>query len=278
MHTILCPVDFTENTRNMLQYVLKMNAHLKARIILLHVYETPVLYTTAKFAMNQDLALFKEAKENLEDLRDTALKDSGSTQADTELIVEQGLPSEKIIEIALARNVNLLVMAASSLSKVERLVVGSNASRVINNAPCRIMIIPPSAAFTGLKKIVFATDLLADNLAAGKALEKFCKKFNAIITRVHVSGSTPEQASPDKPAVIRTKRSRAEKEGIHSVVADSVAQGIGKFMNGRDMNCLAVFHRPRNVFGNLANASLSKRLSFYCQTPVLILHANDRHL
>lgn len=260
----------------MLRYVLKMNKTLNARLLLLHVYETPVSFTTAKFAMAQDLELLREAQEKMAEFQSAMSANPLYRRSRIETMIEPGLASERIIGVAFDRKAGLIAMAASSLTRVERLVVGSNATRVIKKAPCMVLVVPPQADFKGLRKIIFATDLRNDNVVAGKALGRFLKPFDTAVHHVHVKVS--KKAGPGNHHVEESGTTSPKKKKAFTITAPDITSGLGSFIRSSKPDALAVFHRARNIFGAITDASLSKRLSFSCSTPVLILHAGDRAL
>ena len=45
MKNILCPTDFTKSSENALLYAADLARIYKSKIILMHAYETPVIYT-----------------------------------------------------------------------------------------------------------------------------------------------------------------------------------------------------------------------------------------
>lgn len=57
-----------------------------------------------------------------------------------------GTPSAKIIEVARAENVDLIVMATHGRTGLDHLVMGSVAERVVRMAPCPVLTIRPTAA------------------------------------------------------------------------------------------------------------------------------------
>ena len=45
MKTILCPTDFSKGSENAVRYAVELARKYKSKIILMHAYETPVIYT-----------------------------------------------------------------------------------------------------------------------------------------------------------------------------------------------------------------------------------------
>jgi nucleotide-binding universal stress UspA family protein len=63
-------------------------------------------------------------------------------------LVAVGTPYYKIIEVANAKKVDLIVMATHGRTGLSHLVMGSVAERVLRMAPCPVLTIRPTSAST----------------------------------------------------------------------------------------------------------------------------------
>mgnify|MGYP003339287842 CR=1 FL=1 len=276
MQTILVPTDFSKNANSAFKYALEFAKSLKAKIILLHAFESPVIYsdiplTTVQFdyAMLHDAAVkkmnnyFRQIQDSLEGVK-------------VELTVQQGLASARIIETAHERKADLIVMGATGASAMERVLVGSNANRVIKNAPCMVMAIPPKAKFDGINKIVFTTDLSDENLEHAQSLIPFAKKFGAEILFL-----TVENIFNDEEIEIEAMNKKIKKFVKYPrmsgfLCADlSVTEGITYFLKEHNVDILAMYTHHRNVFQQLFNKSITKKIALHTTVPLLVIHKND---
>ncbi len=277
MKTILCPVDFSANATNAVRYAVKLNEKLKAKIILLHIYETPVLYTDiAPFTMQMDYAtLYDNATKNLKAFHN---KIFGSNEAaNVEMILQQGLPSSRIKEIALEKKADMIIMGATGTGAAERLLAGSNALRVAKEAPCMVMLIPEKAKFDGLEKLVYATDLSSDNLMQVKEIFPLAKKFNSELLFLYIDQSNIN----DDDELLKTVTSKIKKHVPYSKKSgfvcsgSSVSDGVQYFLKKQKAGCLVMYHRHRNLFQSIYSTSISKKLSLRVSLPVIFIHQDD---
>jgi nucleotide-binding universal stress UspA family protein len=56
-------------------------------------------------------------------------------------IVIGGYPAERILETAAADDIDLIILGAKTMSRFERLLLGSTAERVLTHAPCSVLLI-----------------------------------------------------------------------------------------------------------------------------------------
>lgn len=276
MQTILCPVDFSTSSENAVRYALQISKVFKSKIILMHAYMTPVLYSdVAPFVTSLDFeALQSEAYETLKKFCDKVV---GANEKNVELVIQQGLPSARIIEIAIEKKADMIVMGSTGTTATERLVTGSNALRVANNAPCKVMLVPAKARWEGLEKIVYTTDLSNENLVQARELYAMARKFDSEIVLLHIDSAGSK--NDDEVLKTLTRKSKQfisyrKKSGYVCSDAD-VTKGIDFFLKKQKADCLVVYHRHRNVLGAIFGKSVTQRVALLNNLPVIILHADD---
>lgn len=144
IHHILVPVDFSEGTRQALEYSAGLGRMFSSRITLLHVMEplTPP---------PDGLVLSFEAYDH--SLAEAARKSLGAMAAelDPEANIEMtsGNPWACIVERAQQGGIDLIVMPTHGRTALKHLLMGSVAERVVQHAPCPVLVVrqhPSSSA------------------------------------------------------------------------------------------------------------------------------------
>lgn len=64
-------------------------------------------------------------------------------QIDYETKIDSGSPKRKIIEYALEKQADLIMLGATGRGAVEQAILGSTASYVVNRAKCNVMVVKP---------------------------------------------------------------------------------------------------------------------------------------
>jgi universal stress protein A len=148
--SMLVPVDFSEHTEKTVSHARKLASRFEAKLTLLHVFQTPEyaslpyqgthlnldeLKQTSQFSLAEQLAAEKLAE--LESrVRQQGLK--------VESLLSKGRPFERIVEVATAADVDLIVIGShgqSGLTRLTRLLLGSTAGRVVEVASCPILVV-----------------------------------------------------------------------------------------------------------------------------------------
>jgi len=277
MKTILVPTDFSGDAVNACKYAIALARETSAKIILMHTFETPVLYSEIPLVTTRlDYATLHDYA--LNELRRFHQKVSKGTKLTWELVLQQGLASSRIIEIALEKKADLIVMGTTGKGSIERKLMGSNASRVIRNAPCLVLAVPPKAKYNGLKKIVYATDLLTDNLHHVKTMVPFAKIFGSEIMflniRPELSTGNEEDELKKITRKIKSHVSYPKTSG-YVCVDGSVEKGINFFLKKHKADCLAMYSHHRNLIGNIFNPGITSEVAVHTAIPLLVIHESD---
>jgi universal stress protein A len=135
---ILVPVDFSEGTPSSIACALELAGKFSALITLYHVVQLmhPVglepVFTYEKEVKSVEDAAEKQLRK---------LAGSIAPMAEVETAMEAGVPWDKIVKYADKHGVNLIVMATHGRSGLTRLMLGSVAERVVQHAPCCVLVV-----------------------------------------------------------------------------------------------------------------------------------------
>jgi nucleotide-binding universal stress UspA family protein len=80
-----------------------------------------------------------EAKTRLEGVKKQLVADNGGMTVETHAV--PGDPSDAIIDLAVAKGADLIVVGNKGMSGAKRFVLGSVPNRVTHNAPCHVLIV-----------------------------------------------------------------------------------------------------------------------------------------
>ena len=139
---ILVPVDFSESTPAVVSEAVELAEKFSARVTLYHVvsrFFPPV--GELDYTLNRLEARLQDAAE--EQLRELAA--SIAPRADVDFGMQTGVPWECIINRAARNGVDLIVMGTHGRSGLKHLWIGSVAERVVQHAPCSVLVVRPRA-------------------------------------------------------------------------------------------------------------------------------------
>jgi len=141
---ILVPIDFSEHSERTVSYAVKFASRYEATVQILHVFEVPD-YVVTPFARRKRPEAVKahvdtaeqEAREHLAAVEQELL--NRGLKAESYLRV--GCPFDEIVRTANHLNVDLIIIGSHGCSPLTRLLVGSTAERVVEHAPCPVLVV-----------------------------------------------------------------------------------------------------------------------------------------
>ncbi len=141
---ILLPVDFTENSRKILPYVLSLSEQYDAMIYLLHVVEDLAKWTSGFYIPHLPLDLYKEealkgAQKTLNDLCSEQLEGCPKFKK----LILSGDPAQEILKTIDSEDIDLVVMGTHGRKGLEHVFFGSVAETVVKKSPVPVMTVNP---------------------------------------------------------------------------------------------------------------------------------------
>src|SRR5688572_5348638 len=145
--SVLCPVDFSENSRGALRYAAAIASHLGARLTLLAVND-PLLVESAQIAAGPGHLVEDTVREVDTFCRETL---GGKVHAvgDVRLEVGAGKPAEEILRISRERGCDLIVMGSHGSTGFRKLFFGSTTERVLRETIVPVLVTPAEDAGPG---------------------------------------------------------------------------------------------------------------------------------
>ena len=141
---ILVPIDFSEYSKDALQYAVTLAEQFGSELILVYVVEPIVYPADLGFGQvtipNIEPELTARGKAGLEQLA----KDTIPAGITHRIVVETGRPFVEILDTAKDQHIDLIVIATHGYSGVEHLIFGSTAEKVVKRAHCPVLMVRPA--------------------------------------------------------------------------------------------------------------------------------------
>lgn len=137
-NTILCPVDFSEESKIALDNAIHLCRRFEADINILHVVKS---HGEEYSKFNLELTFLEaETLEKTNASFDAFLKDVNLTGVSWKKEVIFGNPATEILNVIAANDISLLVMGSTGKTGLKRLLVGSVTQKVSRKVPCSFII------------------------------------------------------------------------------------------------------------------------------------------
>ena len=151
MKKILVTLDYDPSAQKVAEIGYELGKAMNAEIILLHVIEDAVYYSSLEYSpimgfggfgmpdvsqVPDEMALKTAAVSFLENTK-RHLKDESIS-----LITDEGYSAECIVKVAAEMAVDIIVMGSHSRSSLEKILMGSVTEKVLNHSNIPVLIIP----------------------------------------------------------------------------------------------------------------------------------------
>ncbi|MGA7274626.1 MAG: universal stress protein [Candidatus Udaeobacter sp.] len=153
INTILVPVDFSDCSREGLQYAIGFANQFGARIILLHATYLGYIYSSEGTAIYDIPALQKAARKNAERHMRQLVRSVNFEGVKFKTAFTDGSPDLDICAFAKDHDVDLIVTSTHGLTGFQHVLIGSIAEKVVRHALCPVLVVPshPQTRMANLK-------------------------------------------------------------------------------------------------------------------------------
>ncbi len=273
MKTIICPTDFSTCSYNAADYAAQLALEFNARLILVHTYESPLIFSEAALVIPGDVVKDSQrlAERKIHSLKSKLLTENGKLSIKT--IVKDGNAERQICQVAEEEDADVIVMGTTGKGKATRAIYGSTSLAVISKAQCPVLLIPKKGTYHGIHKIVFATDLSGDNLNAASNIVSFARHFNAEIDFVFVDDKHLLHSEEDIIEMTKKIKKHVKYNRMSGYISKNtnIGDGLNYFLKKDMADLLVMFNHKNNFLKTFFHPSMTKKMALHTHIPLLAL-------
>jgi nucleotide-binding universal stress UspA family protein len=147
---IVCPIDFSDASKEALRYALALAQEADAHLTVLHVlqYELDAMPGDVTDSLEAyghvSMAEFRAACEAQARARvATVLPEAARACCSSDTLLVSGTPHREILRVAAERQSDLIVMGIEGRGAIDRALFGSTAQQVLRHAHCPVLTLRP---------------------------------------------------------------------------------------------------------------------------------------
>lgn len=275
MKKILFPTDFSNVSINAFIYALKLADSINAEIITMHVYQMPQAnYINVAEYLHEiydvtELSNFENYKDEIPVLRRIAEENNLNHIKISHALILGNL-IEEIQKITKHENIDFIVMGTKGATGLKETIFGTMAIKVMNDVKAVVLVIPERCKYEPFKKLLFITEYQSDDVQSFLKVKAFAKIFQAHIDCLQVVPEDHEDN--DKNMHHREELMDDSSIKMHSVTGNDVEGIILNFIDSHKINMIAMHVHHKNFYEKLFEISLSKKLAFHINIPILAIH------
>lgn len=265
MKKILCPVDFSPTSFDAVAYANAIALHTGAEIILFHAHSTFMTPSEVPaFQAEMTESLPGKGFENAKKLLDDSLE--------IRTLSKTGDAAVEILRLAEAENVDLIVMGTQGVTGLLDRLFGTVAASVMKKADCPVIAIPEKAKFGGhgIRKILFATEMIQTDEWVLDQLEDFADKMNAQINGVCILDEN--DFSEAEVEELKAKHFTLGDLEVELYRAKDAETGLKDYLEKNPTDVVALITRRPTFLQRLLNPGLARHMVNYGDIPVFAFH------
>ena len=286
--SVLCPVDFSEHSRQALRYAEAMAVKSGGTVTVTYAND-PLLVAAAAAALHDRLVAKRSLKE-LQAFVDETLATSRKRLRLT-CQVSIGSPPDQILKAASRQRADLIVVGTHGLTGADRLLLGSTTMSVLQRTSVPVLAVPrrdaplgpPSASWPG-QRILAPIELDESSAREVEIAARLAQWFGSSILTIHVVAgiAAPQwlrgdlsshdrmrlaraQQQIDALAAIGQRFVRTEGQVMCGVIADEIAAVAA----GEGIELLITALRDRRGWFGARRGSVSYHVLAHAVAPVL---------
>lgn len=268
MKKILFPTDFSSAASHAFRGARKLAAQMGATIDVISVFNLP--FTDASSVppeMVQKMLSENQqtCEKNLHDFSSQAEKELiGETEAVYGVFI-----STEITDYARQKDYDLIIMGTKGERNALEKMLGSVTTQTMMHAPCPVMAIPEDARIESFSRIAYATAFEKSDHHAVDQLLTFSKTMKGTVHFVHVETHSDIGGEGE---MIEMEDYPVYFSDFTIVNSKDVISGLDTFIKKKDMDILALFIPKRRLWERLFHHSITKKMTFHTQIPLLVFH------
>ncbi len=287
---VLIPVDFSDYSLKACRIAFNLAKELNAKVKILHVYFNPYYPTALPMAEafayqgkeeKEFQNVIEKVKENIQRLCNTIDKKVSEGEfplVNYSYVLREGLPEEEIVTFTKEYKPAVIVMGTRGKDQKDADLIGSVTAEVIEMTHVPLIAIPENTPFTDLKQvkhIAFLTNFSQRDLVSFELLAQLLRPYHDIrISLTHISVKRGDQWDEIKLEGIKAYFSKQYPNlnlDYKLIDTSDMLKSLDEYIKNEKIQILALTTSKRNIFARMFSPSISRKMLFHSDTPLLVL-------
>lgn len=286
MKKFLFPTDFSANAKHALNYGYCLAKQVKAHIIICNAIIEPAEVPQAglvSWPIEESELLEKDSYHEMNLLKSEleGKEEIISFSPSITCKCETGTVIDMVDGLSGREHIDMVIVGTHGSSGLRTLLLGNHSRQMIDELNKPLLLVPPVAAITPIKKIAFATDF-ADpekDLECLHTLIKLAKPLSAEILLTYIYSeeyrASKFQHQIDQFMVRVGDTANYPNIYYREVKAHPPVSGLDWLCEHGNIDILAMVHRSHNFIDSLFRGSQTQKMAGHISIPLLVFPANN---
>lgn len=271
---ILVPIDFSDQSLIALEQSFNLSRLTNAELHLLHVVDES--FHLPFLGAKEDKAMEKKAQKALEKLAEDTAKKAGIA---VNTLSARGKIYDEINKAAKKLKCTFIIMGTNGSTGLKRFI-GSNALRVIREAPCPVITIKGKKHRSGCKSIVLPLDLQKETKEKVSEAVKLAKLFGSTIHLISVMPSDDEFIVNKLTRQLQQVRNFVEEHDVQcdseTIEGSDIAEEVVKYAKKVKADLIMVMTQQEMDWTDMFISPAAQTILNESDVPVLSIRPKER--
>ncbi|WP_266205579.1 universal stress protein [Pontibacter kalidii] len=265
---ILVPVQFNEESENLVRYAGSLARALGVELVLLYTSGTPDLTFTQQSKAIHALRTF--AEHHLAKHYDDNLKGF-------DCVVRPGSLHQSIKAVVQDYAVDMVLMNALS-SAVADVPESDHAAAIMGMLEVPVMVLPGGKGYRKLKHLVFATDFTDRDPKVLQRIHNFARQAGARLSlvQVYTLADKPQLSAINQAMREVEAQLNSRKVSVRMLEEEDVLEGISDFAELKGADMLIMATQDSYLMQRLFSSAYLKTMAYHTQIPLLTYRQHKR--
>jgi nucleotide-binding universal stress UspA family protein len=189
-------------------------------------------------------------------------------------VVREGNIVKETLNYATEINTSLIVVGTEGVNDFRENIIGSRASRIVEQSQWDILVVPRKVFFKAPRKLVYASDYLEEDKIAIQKVVEFARFFDSEIDIVHVSGTHKALDKSLHETMVEEIEPFIKYDKVNFVLKsfrDDIALGLENYLQTAKGDMLVTLSEKKSFFDQIFSKSLSKKMAYFINKPLWVI-------
>ena len=286
MKKILTAIDFSEHTSITCDYAMEIAKLNNAEICFIHTFFDKIISTSASIPDTYGLSPYvnpeinNEIEQNAEkqmlNLKNeilSILQNEGFHEIKIKTVLKSTDFESDLIEFCEDYHPSLVIIGKKGIGQSLK-IFGNTASSIINNLRFPVLVVPELNTYSGIKNIMYATDLHASDDVLIRKTFNLLEEFDINLFCVHIvekNDYLKAISRMDELKLVYDKETQEEKFHTEVLEGNDKQNVIDNFIKVNNIDLIVFLPHRTNFFQQLFVQHFSKKYLFETNIPLLAI-------
>lgn len=278
---ILVPVDFSKVSLNALDTAIAMGLGQGAELTLIHIIENTYAMLppdAAGFSFSILSSMCKSTDDALKLLANEIRKQHNLV---VNRAIQPGNPADEICRWAMENESSVIVMGTHGTSGLREFFIGSNAYRVVKNAPCPVLTIPGTNSWKDFRKILFPIRMIPNALDKYDVVRPIIRNNGSSVLIAGIVGDNDTSSLMEMKALTDYVKVTMEEDevicGSEVHYTENVARHVLEIANIEKPDLIVITATLEESIRNFFLGAYTQDIVNHSRFPVLSIRPDIRH-